>query len=126
MAGDGATRDLSSRVAEVANRASADRARFTEEISKLHELLDESQANERHATEQWKQLRQTLDAQSAELEAMKKKMNRDAPINNGLDSYKSGPGSSPTTPSKHDSPAYKEEITGLKYVVFPRCFASFS
>jgi len=46
--------DLSARVAEVAQRASTDRARFNEEIVKLQHLLDESRANEQQATKKLK------------------------------------------------------------------------
>ena len=48
-------------------------------------------------------LRQMLEERNSELETLKKKINREVPVN-GL----------PSTPSKQDAAAAREEITGLK------------
>ncbi|KAJ7703320.1 hypothetical protein B0H17DRAFT_1042700 [Mycena rosella] len=103
--------DLSSRVAQVANRASTDRLRFTDEIAKLQDLLEKSRRGEVEASEQVDELRAALAAQSAEVEALKKKTNRDTALSNGMQ-----PPQSPST-SKHDLAVAREEITGLKHIV---------
>ncbi|KAJ7188425.1 hypothetical protein C8R46DRAFT_1054731 [Mycena filopes] len=108
VAGDGESGDLSSRVAEVANRAATDRVRFTEEIAKLQDLLEESRRGESEAAEEADRLREAVAAQAAEVESLKKKTNRDVALNNGIQS---------PTVSKHDLSAAKEEITGLKHIV---------
>lgn len=110
MAGNG-DGDLYSRVAQVAKRISTDKSRFTDEIAKLQDLVEEAQRRETEATEEVEKLRQALAAQSTEVDAMKKKANRDMALNNGIQS--------PHSPSvsKHDLSAAKEEITGLKWVV---------
>lgn len=110
MAGNG-DGDLYSRVAQVAKRISTDKSRFTDEIAKLQDLVEEAQRRETEATEEVEKLRQALAAQSTEVDAMKKKSNRDMALNNGIQS--------PHSPSvsKHDLSAAKEEITGLKWVV---------
>ncbi|KAJ7045398.1 hypothetical protein C8F04DRAFT_1388040 [Mycena alexandri] len=112
VAGDGESGDLSSRVAEVANRAATDRVRFTEEIAKLQDLLEEARRGESEAAEEVDRLRESLAAQAAEVESLKKKANRDIALNNGIQQ----PPQSPAV-SKHDLSAAKEEITGLKHIV---------
>ncbi|KAJ7783014.1 hypothetical protein B0H16DRAFT_1671164 [Mycena metata] len=111
VAGDGESGDLSSRVAEVANRAATDRARFTEEIARLQDLLEEARRGETKAADEVDRLRESLAAQAAEVESLKKKANRDMTLNNGIHSPQS------PTVSKHDLSAAKEEITGLKHIV---------
>ncbi|KAJ7132877.1 hypothetical protein C8R43DRAFT_1023761 [Mycena crocata] len=108
---DGESGDLPSRVAQVANRASTDRLRYTDEIAKLQDLLEEARRAETDASEEVERLRQALAAQTAEVDALKKKTNRDATVNNGIPS--------PQSPavSKHDLSVAKEEITGLKHIV---------
>lgn len=61
------------------------------------------------------ELRQSLDERSTELESLKKKLNRDLPINNTLQELKTSP-STPQSPSKYDLSTAREEITGLKLV----------
>ncbi|KAJ7497179.1 hypothetical protein FB451DRAFT_1075615 [Mycena latifolia] len=111
VAGNDEAGDLSSRVAQVANRASTDRLRFTDEIAKLQDVLEESRRAEAEASEQVEKLRHALAAQSAELDALRKKTNRDAALNNGLQSPQS------PSASKHDLAIAREEITGLKHIV---------
>ncbi|KAJ6586802.1 hypothetical protein DFH09DRAFT_1141573 [Mycena vulgaris] len=111
VAGNDEAGDLPSRVAQVANRASTDRLRFTDEIAKLQDLLEDSRRGETAASEQVEKLRHALAAQSAELDALKKKSNRDMTLNNGIQSPQS-----PST-SKHDLAIAREEITGLKHIV---------
>jgi uncharacterized protein with PIN domain len=105
---DGEAGDLPSRVAQAANRASTDRLRFTDEIAKLQDLLEESRRNAAEASEEVDRLRQALMTQSAEVDALKKRNNRDATLNNGIQTPQS-----PST-SKNDLTTAREEITGLK------------
>ncbi|KAJ7096443.1 hypothetical protein C8R44DRAFT_813037 [Mycena epipterygia] len=111
VAGNDEEGDLSSRVAQVANRASTDRLRFTDEIAKLQDLLEEARRGEAEASEEVETLRRALAAQSAEVDALKKKTNRDTALNNGMQ-----PPPSPSV-SKHDLSVAREEITGLKHIV---------
>ncbi|KAJ7262294.1 hypothetical protein B0H12DRAFT_1321913 [Mycena haematopus] len=106
--GDG---DLYSRVAQVAKRASTDKSRFADEIAKLKDLIEEAQKRETEAAEDAEKLRQALAAQSAEVDALRKKTNRDVALNNGIQSPQS------SSVSKHDLSAAREEITGLKHIV---------
>lgn len=67
------------------------------------------------------ELREQLDERTKEIETIKKKHNRDASINSGLqDSMMRAP-SAPSSPSKQDSSAHREEIRGLKWVMFGTC-----
>ncbi|KAG5643612.1 hypothetical protein DXG03_000620 [Asterophora parasitica] len=125
--------DLSSRVAEAAQRAVNDKARYTEEIAQLQESLERArgQSSGTGSDAQISSLRQentllqdklddqamkleallhSLDETSKELESLKKKNNRDATIN-GLQPMPASPS------SKHDISAAREEITGLKHIV---------
>ncbi|KAJ7733766.1 hypothetical protein DFH07DRAFT_928669 [Mycena maculata] len=111
VAGSGEDGDLPSRVAQVANRASTDRLRFTDEIAKLQDLLEEARRGEADASEEVEKLRQALAAQTAEVDALKKKTNRDVALNNGVQAPQS-----PTT-SKYDLSVAREEIKGLKHIV---------
>ncbi|KAF7361997.1 CAP-Gly domain-containing linker protein 2 [Mycena venus] len=106
--GDG---DLYSRVAQVAKRASTDKSRFTDEIAKLQDLVEEARRREMEAMEEVEKLRQALAAQSTEVDTLKKKANRDLALNNGIQSPQS------SSVSKHDLSAAREEITGLKHIV---------
>ncbi|KAJ6475245.1 hypothetical protein C8R47DRAFT_1142759 [Mycena vitilis] len=100
--------DLYSRVARVAKRASTDKLHFTDEIAKLQDLVEEARRREAEVSEEVENLRQALAAQAAEVEALKKKPNRETAVNNGMQSPQS---------SKHDLSAAREEITGLKHIV---------
>ncbi|KAK6985240.1 hypothetical protein R3P38DRAFT_3102133 [Favolaschia claudopus] len=95
--------DLYSRVAQVVKRASADKARFTDEISNLNDLVEEALMRETEALKELEKLRQTF--------AARRPSNRDLSLNNGIQSPQS------PTVSKHDLSAAKEEITGLKHIV---------
>jgi phage host-nuclease inhibitor protein Gam len=108
VAGNGESGDLYSRVAQVAKRASTDKARFTDETAKLQDLLGEARRRETEALEEVEKLRQALATQSAEVDALQKKSNRDIAVNNGIQS---------PSVSKHDLSVAREEITGLKWVV---------
>lgn len=58
------------------------------------------------------ELRRALDEKTSELEAARKTLNRDRPLNVGLQDG-SAPSAS-STPTKQDLSSYKEEIKGLK------------
>lgn len=63
-----------------------------------------------------KLLTQTLDERSHELDSLKKKKNRDAPINGVPDTLKP----LNQSPSKYELLSAREEITGLKCLYFPQ------
>lgn len=73
-------------------------------LSKILEALE----NERQTVSD---LQYQLEERSAELEAVRKRLNRDLPLNGVQEN-----GKSPSSPSKHDLAAAKEEIKGLKCV----------
>lgn len=80
-------------------------------MPQLQESLKRTQAelaDERGAVEE---LRALANERAAELELVRKKLNRDAPVNG----FESRP---PSSPSKHDLAAARDEITGLKCAVF--------
>ncbi|KAH9937733.1 hypothetical protein B0H21DRAFT_758089 [Amylocystis lapponica] len=56
-------------------------------------------------------LRQLVEERGADLDAIRKKLNRELPMN-GVDS-----GKGPSSPSRHDFAAARDEITGLKHIV---------
>jgi hypothetical protein len=157
---DGKTGDLPSRLAEIVQRAPAERSRFTTEITKLKELLEASRIAEMKMAEKLRSvagdealsdircadvigsdvsyyswslsgrrlnshllqeqnpipdLRASLADQSAELYSLKKKLNRDIPINNSPHESLKVLNGSPVS-SKHDLAALRDEIIGLKYV----------
>ena len=58
------------------------------------------------------ELQEKIEDQAQELDALKKKLNRDVTIN------------APGTPSKHDLSAARDEIKGLKYVYFKPNFVN--
>lgn len=69
--------------------------------------------------EQIEKLKAALDERSAEVEVLKKKVNRDLPLNGTLqEPPKSLPGAIPSSPlsSKYDLATARDEITGLKSV----------
>jgi CAP-Gly domain-containing linker protein 1 len=81
-----------------ASRIVNDRARLNEQIEKLKAALDE---------------------RSSEVEMLKKKMNRDIPLNGTLqEPPKTSGGGIPSSPlsSKYDLTTARDEITGLKLV----------
>ena len=59
-------------------------------------------------------LRDVLEERLAELDATRKKLNREVPLNGLLDSSSSG--SIPESPSKKELASARDEIKGLKYV----------
>ena len=56
-------------------------------------------------------LQYQLEERNSELEAIRKRLNRDLPLNGVSEN-----GKMPSSPSKHDLATAKEEIKGLKYV----------
>lgn len=157
---DASEDDISSKLANFTKRASADKVRYQQDISKLEAIISEMRAEneallagnvsmssnasgELHATldsvneendevrdsfnfmssthtaqlrEQIillqgriSELTKTLDARTIELESVRKKSNRDAPIS------ASGTDQSRPISSKSDSPTAREEVAGLKY-----------
>ncbi|KAL5528742.1 hypothetical protein ACEPAF_7879 [Sanghuangporus sanghuang] len=61
------------------------------------------------------ELRRALDEKASELEAARKTLNRDRPINVGLQDMPTPTASS--APTKQDLNSYKDEIKGLKHIV---------
>nr|GAT57604.1 predicted protein [Mycena chlorophos] len=107
VTGIGEEGDLYSRVAQIAERGTSDKQRFTDEIARLQEALEDANRKKEDAIDDAHRLRQTLDIQT---ESIKKKANRDLPLNNGVPQ-------SPSTATKHDLSAAREEIKGLKHIV---------
>ncbi|KAF7321415.1 hypothetical protein MKEN_00662000 [Mycena kentingensis (nom. inval.)] len=103
--------DLYTRVAKIVDRGAAEKQRLTDEIDKLRLSLEDARRGHSGISQETDNLRQTLAAQTAEIESLKKKANRDVGFNNGI----AAP-SSPL-PSKHDLSAAREEIKGLKLIV---------
>lgn len=132
LVGDSSEGDLSSRVAELTHRASIDRVRSEQEISRLTDMLQElrpgvnqrdvdlesqvSTLQQQKATLEAKVLDMTraLDDSTNELEATRKKVNRDVFV---TDEIHDGLKSSASLPSKFDSAVAKEEVTGLKHII---------
>ncbi|KAG6813321.1 hypothetical protein H0H92_012134 [Tricholoma furcatifolium] len=134
--------DLSSRVADAAQRAANEKAQYLQEIAELHQSIERYRARENtssvtssgQVTELRQEnasllarigdlemkisaLSQSLDDTTKELETLRKKHNRDASINNGLQEPTSRAMTSSPSSAKHDSSAAKEEIMGLKHIV---------
>ncbi|KAG6865848.1 hypothetical protein C0991_011180 [Blastosporella zonata] len=148
--------DLSSRVAEAAQRAANDKAQYMQEIAELQDSIERYRAQDKSASltddqitdlkqenvsvstllspvpldtdVMWQlherlgdretklnALLQSLDDTTKELETLRKKHNRDASINNGLQEALRPMPSSPS--SKYEVSAAREEITGLKHIV---------
>ncbi|KAH0827787.1 hypothetical protein J3R83DRAFT_3405 [Lanmaoa asiatica] len=115
--------DVSLKVAEVSRQASIERARLVDDIRDLKDELellrsaslpDAKTSNTEdthwrsmleHEQAEVQSLRMALDDRSAELDCLRKKLNREMPMNGLLEHSKS--------PSKHES----EEIKGLKHIV---------
>ncbi|KAL5523490.1 hypothetical protein ACEPAG_7663 [Sanghuangporus baumii] len=63
------------------------------------------------------ELRRALDEKASELEAARKTLNRDRPINAGLGLQDMPTPTASSTPTKQDLSNYKEEIKGLQHIV---------
>ncbi|KAI0759824.1 hypothetical protein BD413DRAFT_487303 [Trametes elegans] len=123
------------KLAELAPRANSERAKLQEEIAELKQQLVQARAasgdpaasddvrslqedkqtrtqaelaDERAIVEE---LRALANERTAELETIRKKLNRDGTVNG----HESKPPPSPS--SKHDLAAARDEITGLKHIV---------
>jgi CAP-Gly domain-containing linker protein 1 len=118
LAASGSAGNTPQKLADSVSRATSERSRVAQEVSELKQALDESRASQRELANENLELRQALDARSADLDSLKKKMNREMPINNGLqEPTRNSRSSSPQSPSsKYDLAAARDEITGLKYV----------
>ncbi|KAF9218496.1 hypothetical protein BS17DRAFT_791294 [Gyrodon lividus] len=115
--------DMSLRLSDVSRQAAMERARLMDEIQDLREELDHSRSASQpdvkeasaegthwrsmfeHEHEDVLSLRRALGERSAEVESLRKRLNREIPINGVPEPSKS--------PSKHES----EEIKGLKYII---------
>lgn len=101
-------------------RATSERSRLVQEIAELKQSLEESHTSQRGLANERLELLQALDERSAELDALKKRANREMPVNSGLqEPVRNSRSSSPQSPSsKYDLAAARDEITGLKFVAF--------
>jgi len=117
LAASGSAGNTPQKLADSVSRATSERSRVAQEVSELKHALDESRASQRELTNENLELRQVLDERSADLDSLKKRMNREMPINNGLqEPVRNSRSSSPQSPSsKYDLAAARDEITGLKY-----------
>ncbi|KAF8444512.1 hypothetical protein L210DRAFT_3642781 [Boletus edulis BED1] len=111
---DMSAEDVSLKVTEVARQAALERARLMDEILDLKDELSRSisQPTKTNTETMFEQeqaevqaLRMALDERSAELDSLRKKLNREMPMTGLLEHSKS--------PSKHES----DEIKGLKHIV---------
>ncbi|KAL6305023.1 hypothetical protein BKA93DRAFT_731910 [Sparassis latifolia] len=82
------------------------------EKATLQQLCDDREAELATERDVVADLRLLVEERSAELETIRKKFNRELPVN-GLDAGKGMPGS----PFKYDIAAARDEITGLKHIV---------
>lgn len=85
---------------------------------KLEDALQELQMKFEKERHNVLELREELEERTKEVEAIRKKHHRDASVNNGFHDSPSRTPSAPSTPTKHESSAYREEVRGLKYDVF--------
>ena len=94
--------------------SSNEHAGLIQEISRLTKLLEDSRANERAVIQRLEisnddrvvqEHRASLVERSVESEALKKRSNRNTPVNNGLEALKQ---------PKPDLATAREEVTGLK------------
>lgn len=83
-------------------------------------MLEDSHAAQQDLAEERSELRAALDERSADVDSLKKKINRDMPINAALqEPLRNSHSSSPQSPSsKYDLASARDEITGLKCVLF--------
>jgi CAP-Gly domain-containing linker protein 1 len=109
------------------SRATSERSRLAQEIAVLKQSLEESHTSQRVLANERLELLQALDERSAELDALKKRVNREMPVNSGLqEPVRNSRSSSPQSPSsKYDLAAARDEITGLKFVA-SRTFMRFT
>jgi CAP-Gly domain-containing linker protein 1 len=124
LAASGSSGDTSQRLADSVSRAASERSRFNQEIAELRESLEESRSSQRELVNERLELRHALDERSTELDALRKRINREIPINAGLqEPYRNSRSSSPQSPSsKYELSMARDEITGLKCVIFPVIF----
>ncbi|KAI0663349.1 hypothetical protein C8Q70DRAFT_1042120 [Cubamyces menziesii] len=120
------------KLAELAPRASSERAKFQEEIAELRQQLaqarasggDPGLADELHSLQEDRQtaeladeraiveeLRALANERTAELDTIRKKLNRDTPVNGHEIKTPASPS------SKHDLAVARDEIKGLKHIV---------
>ncbi|KAF9481560.1 hypothetical protein BDN70DRAFT_876224 [Pholiota conissans] len=90
--------------------SSANSATLQETLDSVNGENDELREQVLHLQERLSDLKQTLDAKTAELEAARKKTNRDAAVtSSAVELTRSS--------SKSDSSAAREEVAGLKHIV---------
>lgn len=87
----------------------------------LKQALEEARARHDTLDDQRQELQLALDERTIELDALKKKMNRDVTINGGVQDPTRNPSvtSPQSPPSKYDIATAREEIVGLKYDHLP-------
>lgn len=81
----------------------------------MEQLCKDRESDLAQERQQLSDLRLRLEERSAELDSLRKKFNRDLPIN-GFDSAMS---SSTSSTPKHELTTARDEITGLKCVLLP-------
>lgn len=110
------------RLGDSGSAAANERTRLAQEIVGLKQALAESHITLKELNGERVELRHALAERTAELDAFKKKMNRDVSINSGLQEPMRNSPQSP--PSKYDIATAREEIVGLKYVLSPSTLAT--
>jgi CAP-Gly domain-containing linker protein 1 len=119
LAASGSAGNIPQKLTDSVSRATSERFRLAQEIVELTQALEESRASQQDLITERLELRQALDERSSDLDALKKRMNREVPINSGLqEPVRDSRSSSPQSPSsKYDLAAARDEITGLKFVL---------
>ncbi|ETW80713.1 hypothetical protein HETIRDRAFT_434703, partial [Heterobasidion irregulare TC 32-1] len=144
LAADPSSPDASDRIAEVAQRAAADRTRAAEEIAQLKATVEQLRLSKAEAQpngdtsdleeiaerlfiekdqledqqtklqETIAELRERLEQQASEIESLRKRAQRDLPVQDILPDARPAP---PPSPSRYETSALREEIAGLKHIV---------
>ncbi|OCH93135.1 hypothetical protein OBBRIDRAFT_802140 [Obba rivulosa] len=96
-----------------AQKQAEDLAALQSETAMLQHKYEEKEAQLVIERKVVQDLRQQLEERNAELDTTRKKLNRDFAVN-GIESTKPVV---PSSPSKHDLAAARDEITGLKHIV---------
>jgi chromosome segregation ATPase len=121
MAG-GSARNTPQKLTDSVSRTTSEHSHVIQEIAALKQSLEESRAVQKDLIQERLDLHQALNERSAELDVLKKRINREVPINSGLqEPARNSRSASPQSP-KYDLAATRDEITGLKYVLLTVMF----
>jgi len=120
LAANGTITNTPHKLTDSVSRTTTERSRHAQEIVELKQSLEESRASQQDLMNERLELRQALDERSADLDALKKRMNREVSISSGLqEPARNSRSASPQSPSssKYELAAARDEITGLKFAL---------